>query len=452
MSRNNDGQRKVWMCIALACAAMLSIPSVYAANAAVVGAVPTVTPGGKGSDVLPIVTQQIISYPTATSVRVRFDPSTTYVPTAPAGQTYLFQAAWTFEDVDGADDSTFLVPAGAPVADPAQALRQIEATFNFIGDTLVPAKPSSLFNVTFRLNITLASGGPGPSGFVQTSVTVSPANDFPEANIVQLNSPATGLLPYTVSVSISASKDKDGFVTWAGIDWGDGTADRITQALPADPAIPIFHTYTQPGVYRVTLSVIDNGRQALPIADPAGLPGPGDVIGVMLAYTAAQGADTSTHSRLDQDMLFVQVPGSMTTIKSDFQLDFVRTNNDRFKAEFQPNIILESIGSTDVTLTVGGLSYPTFKTDGRGKFRGQGITFDFNVRKKRLKVTISKRALAAAFGQTNTSIVNGNVDIPVNIVVAGTTSPLATTIRYAYNSQKDKKGQGKEGVSFPNGN
>jgi hypothetical protein len=281
---------------------------------------------------------------------------------------------------------------------------------------------------------------------------VAPTNDFPAANIVQLNSPATGLLPYTVSVSISASKDADGFVAWAGIDWGDGSATRITQALPADPAIPIAHTYTQPGVYRVTLSVIDNGRQAFPVADPVGLPGPGDVIGVMLAFTGAQGIDTSVHSRLDQDMLLVQVPGSMTTVKSDFQLDFVEANKDRFRAEFQPNIILESIGSTDVTLTVGTLTYPTFKTDGRGKFRGQGIIFDFNVRKKRLKISINKRALASVFGQTNTSIVNGNVDIPVNIVVAGTASPLATTIRYAYNSQKDAKGKGTDGVSFPNGN
>lgn len=444
MSRTKNG-RGTRVCALLL--ALVSVVGVQAATPAVVGAVPTVTAGGKGSDVLPNVISQTVSYPTAQSIRVRFDPSSTYAPTAPAGTTYLYQATWEFSD----GTPVFLVPA-APTATVANALRMIEATFVY---TNTPGVAAEEFTIRFRLNITATANGnttAGPSGFADSVIRFAPTNDFPNADLVQLSSPATGLLPYTLTVTPSATMDGDGYIIWASIDWGDGTAERITAQLPTNPAVGISHTYTQPGVYRVLLTAIDNGRLPFPSADPAGLPPANDPIGVYQAFLATQGANIDQQSRLSQDYLFVSIPGSMTTIKSDFQLDFARTNNDSFRGDFKPNIILETIASTDVTLTVGTLALPAFKTDARGRFKGLGSKFDFNVKKQRLKLQISKRALAAAFGQINTSIVNGNVDIPVVLIVAGTASPLATTVRYVYNSQKDKRGQGREGQSYPAGN
>jgi len=444
MSRTMNG-RGTWVVALLL--ALVSVVGVRAATPAIVGAVPTVTAGGKGTDVLPIVVSQTVSYPTTTSIRVRFDPSTTYAPTAPAGTTYLYQATWEFSD----GTAVFVVPA-APSANVADALRTIEATFVY---TATPGVAVDVFNVRFRLNITATANGnstAGPAGFVDREIRFAPTNDFPNADIVQVSSPATGLLPYTLTVTPSASKDGDGYIIWAAIDWGDGTSERLTIALPSDPALNISHTYSQAGVYKVTLNVIDNGRLPFPSADPAGLPAPGDVVGVYNAFIATQGPNPDQQSRLSQDFLFVQVPGSMVTVKSDFQLDFKRANSDRFRGDFKPNIILENIASTDVTLTLGTLALPAFKTDARGRFSGLGLKFDFNVRKQRVKLQIDKRALTAFFGQTNTSIVNGNVDIPITIAVAGTTTPLATTIRYVYNSQKDKRGQGREGQSYPSGN
>lgn len=444
MSRTmNSRGTRIWALLL----ALVSVVGVQAATPAIVGVVPTVTAGGKGTDVLPIVTSQTVSYPTAQSIRVRFDPSSTYAPTAPAGTTYLYQATWEFSD----GTAVFLVPA-APTANVADALRMIEATFVY---TNTPGVAVDEFTVRFRLNISATANGnstAGPSGFADSVIRFAPTNDFPNADIVQLSSPATGLLPYTVTVTPSATRDGDGYIIWAGIDWGDGTAERLTIALPTDPAVGISHTYTQPGIYKVQLTAIDNGRLAFPSADPAGLPAANDPIAVYFAFLATQGANLDQQSRLSQDFLFVQVPGSMTTIKSDFQLDFKRTNNDRFRGDFKPNIILESIASTDVTLTLGTLSLPAFKTDARGRFSGLGLKFDYNVKKQRLKLQIDKRALTANFGQVNTSIVNGNVDVPISITVAGTTAPLATTIRYVYNSQKDKRGQGREGQSYPVGN
>jgi hypothetical protein len=430
--------------LALLCAAAISG---WAATPAIVGPVPTVTPGGKGSEVLPIVIRQTLSYPTADSIEIRFDPSTSYIPATPTGQTYLYQAVWSFGDGTAA----FLVPAAGPSADPAQALQPVSGVFTYVPTN---GQAVSSFTVNFRINVTVQIGAEstsGPSAFVDTVVKFAPSNDFPTAVLVQTSSPATGALPYTLTVQAGLSNDVDGYIIWAAIDWGDGSAERLTGPFPTDPPPEISHTYTQPGVYRVQLTTIDNGRLPFPTTDPA-LPAPSAYTDALLAYIALQGPDTTQQSRLDQDLLFVQVPGSMTTVKSDFKLDFQNDNNDRFKADFMPNIPVDSVVSADVTVSVGSLTFSAFRTDSRGRFSGLGLKFAFNARRQRLSLKISKRALASALGQTNTSIVNGGVNVPINVVIAGTTLPLATSIRYEYNSQKDKRGIGKNGVSSPAGN
>lgn len=407
---------------------------------------------GQGNLPIPCFTQDVGGG--TGPINITFNPACSYLPTAPAGKTYLYQAVWDFGD----GTAGLLVPA-TPNIDPKRALASVSKSY--CGDTT--------FTVTLRIDITVrdtATGAvvDGPSAFTQGEVHVANSNFPPTAVIEQLSSPATGVLPYELSVTGSASKDGDGFIIWAAIDWGDGNRELITPLPPNVPKVPLKHSYTSPGIYRVTISVIDNGRMPAGITLPNN-PSPNDPLSALATIINFQRSITSLpvafqdpkfNPMLSQDSILVQVPGSVFVVKGTFKLDFKKANSDKFDVLLNSNLFADSISNVPVQLTIGRgtapYSPPAFKTDIRGRFRDSatGLFFQFNAKKQQVRIKIDRVKLAAALNVTTGTVVNGNVDVPIRIVI-NNSLVLATTGRFVYNAQAGVKGTGTKGLSFPTG-
>lgn len=388
-------------------------------------------------------------------ISITFNPACSYLPAPPSTKAYLYQAVWDFGD--GAP--ALLVPA-TPNVDPMRALASVSK--NFCGD--------QFFTVTLRIDITirdLASGvvADGPSAFTQGEVHIANTNFPPTPAIEQLSSPATGVLPYELAVTGSKSLDGDGFIIWAAIDWGDGTRELITPLPPNIPIAPLKHVYTVPGIYRVAISVIDNGRIPSGVTLP-NVPSPNDPRAALASIIQFQQSittlpvalqDPKFYPILTQDFILVQVPGNVYVLKGGFKLDFKKANSDKFDVQMHSNLFAESISSALVSLSIGrgtgALNLPQFKTDIRGRFRDKaiGLAFEFNAKRQTVRIRLDHAKLAAAFGLTTGTVVNGNVDVPVRIVI-NNSLVLATTGRFVYNAQAGVKGTGTNALSFPNGN
>jgi len=420
---------------------------------AIGGPNPSTAIAGQGNLPIPCFTQDVGGG--TGPVTVTFNPACTYLPVAPANKIYLYQAVWDFGD----GTAGLLVPA-TPNIDPTRALASVSKSY--CGDTV--------FTVTLRIDITVRDVATnalsdGPSSFTQGEVHIANTNFPPTAVVEQLSSPATGTLPYQLIVTPSASKDSDGFIIWAAIDWGDGSRELITPLPPNIPAVPLTHSYTAPGIYRVTVSVIDNGR--IPGgASLASVPSPNDPLSALAAIINFQRSITSLpvafqdpkfNPQLSQDSILVQVPGNLYVIKGGFTLDFKKANNDKFDVQMHSNLFADSISNVTVNLTIGRgttpLVLPPFKTDIHGRFRDRttGFQFDFNAKKQVVRIRFMHAKLAAALNVTTATVVNGNVDVPIKILI-NNTLPLNTTGRFVYNADAGVKGVGKNGLSFPNGN
>lgn len=78
-----------------------------------------------------------------------------------------------------------------------------------------------------------------------------PVNSLPVANITA--SAVDGFTPFNVTFDGAGSTDDDGTITQYNWDFGDGTNAS---------GVSVSHTFDQPGLYSVTLSVIDDDNQA----------------------------------------------------------------------------------------------------------------------------------------------------------------------------------------------
>jgi hypothetical protein len=432
----------------------------------------------------------------------------------------------------------------------------------------------------------------GANAFIASQVRLNNANLAPTALLDNIGSPATGIVPYTLTVTPSRSFDQDGFITWAAIDWGDGftqnlsnffgdnstgitgtltagsntitnatntqglipgfnvagpgipagtqvigvTSSTITLSnaatasstgagslisfsypsitavpiaffpvgsqpaiptafinyMPNTPAIPYTHKYTTPGIFKVTLSIIDNGRVSPsafsngvsvggtlntfpnpPSSDPAAaLQQIRAFAELATGYGTESNPQTQFEPQLSQDFLTVQIPGNLVTTQSaKFSLDLSKKNNDSVQFQFLPNTFPNSVANAQVSITLGtgatALVVPTFTTDKKGRFSSSTLTFVFDGKRKVLKLTLHKSALRAAFAQTVNSttqaitpnpaiangatVANGSSDVPVTIIVNGTTV-VSTIVRFQYTAQAGKKGTGKNGHTLNPGN
>jgi hypothetical protein len=308
-------------------------------------------------------------------------------------------------------------------------------------------------------------------------VRLANTNFPPLPRLQNTGSDATGLLPYTALVTVSSSSDADGYIIWAAIDWGDGSAQAITPTPPHVPSQTLTHNYTAPGLYKVTLSVIDSGR--IPLTQAlAPVPPPNDPQAALVAIKAFQAAiplatfpiqysdvtvnPAATMNLLDvrfdpilrQDFLFIQVPGSLTAVASNFVVDFAQANKDKIAVLLKSMIGFDNLAGATVSISIGSgataLTLPTFVTKSNGSYKATGFRFSFDKRKQLVRLNLNRAALAAALGRTSQTIANGNADVPFVISINGT--PLATTIRYAYKSEAGAKGLGTGGHSYPTGN
>ncbi|HYF48340.1 MAG TPA: hypothetical protein VEJ63_02980 [Planctomycetota bacterium] len=429
------------------------------------------TVGNNGGGPLPIPRFKTIPSGGTSPVDIVFDPSDTYLPVSGiSNQRYLYQARWDYGDGTGE-----LVPA-QPSPDPTQVLQPRVHTY--IGDQDYAVR----LTILVFIEILDANGNSfvppqifeGPNAFTDQGVRVTNSNYQPNPSVFNTGSQiGDGNIPFTAQITPSFGTDQDGYIIWAAIDWGDGTVNVIpaNQLPPNLPTIPLSHTYNAPGTYKVTVSVIDNGRIPLGFAPP--FPATTDPFVALAYYKAFQqslplatlgpqylnvlinplsptGLSSVFDPQLRQDFMFIIVPGNMTGIKGSFTVDFGDAGKDTFSQTLKVNIPVENVAGQPVTLTLGsGASAitKTFTPDRRGRFREQsGFSFSFNPKKQIITLKFKKASLAAAFGRTNATVVNAAVDIPVTLTF-GTTTTLKTTLTYAYNSKQGDKGTGKGGLS-----
>jgi hypothetical protein len=253
-------------------------------------------------------------------------------------------------------------------------------------------------------------------------------------------------------------------------------APAFINYMPNTPVIPYTHTYTAPGIYKVTLSVIDNGRVNGPSGGPvfpnppssdpqAALQAIRDFAQQQTGYGTESIPQTQFQPHLSQDFIIVQVPGNLvTTVAAKFSLDLAKAKNDSAQFTFMPNVFADSVANAQVSITIGtgatALVLPTFTTDKKGRFRSSSVSFLFDSKRKLVKLTLSKSTLRTAVAQTinastqaiqpNTAIssgatvANGAADVPVTITVNGTTV-VSTIVRFHYTAQAGRKGTGKNG-------
>ena len=427
---------------------------------------------------------------------VTFDPSTSYLPSPPIGQTYLYTLTWDF------GDASSVVTSGPSTA--ANVLGPV--THSFPLPPVFPAnagvdpntKDGGFYTITLTIDVTVVNQSnvtsQGPSGTTYGNVRSAETNFGPKPTLSNNSSPSNGSLPYQVNLNYAATHDEDGYIIWAAISWGDGSSDLLTQKLPSTSAIPALHSYTAPGTYMVTLSVIDNGRMAPNTAldptpnanDPAGalnlikgvqhkLIDTGVLVGLIDPNTGVSifNADKFLPI-LRQDNLQIQVPGNLMVVKGQFGLDFTTANNDSFDTTFILDGAVSSVAAAKISLFLGypkptlPLSNPIvnppaslilnpFTTDLKGNYfnSAQGLKFSIDPRKHFMRIQIKQIALQKALVLGSATVVNGFADIPVTIVINsadGSMTALSTKLRFAYNATAGQRGIGKNPRSTMLGN
>ncbi|MFH0940130.1 MAG: hypothetical protein V1899_12750 [Planctomycetota bacterium] len=375
-------------------------------------------------------------------VTVNFDPLTSYLPVSVVpNQIYLYQARWNFGD--GTPD-VYVPPA--PSSD--QNLVLAPQSHIYTGE--------GLFVVRLTLTIFIGADYIGPNAFTEMLVLVANINYPPVAAIQNTGSVTMGIAPFMLTVTPSFAQDQDGYIVWVAIDWGDGSAQLIPNP-PSLPTTPILHQYAIPGIYKVTMSVIDNGRIPFGTIIP-NTPAPNDPQAALAYYIGFQqilALAAQFNPILQQDFIMVQVFGSMTALKGQFKLDFVKTNSDALTLELKSNLPVDNVVGATISITLGSganaLKLPDFKTNNRGQFKNHtGFRFSFNRKNQHIQLKVSKTLLTGALNIANATMANGNTDVPVTITIGSNT--LSTTVRFAYQSEAGGKAIGKIGHSVHTGN
>jgi hypothetical protein len=414
-------------------------------------------------------------------LRITFDPSCTYLPDQVNNVPYFYRLVWQFgEDTDpNVRFVTYPDPALPPLAANAILALPAATVFNdYFGDTFQPVK------LTVRGYVQNATGGFDEvlSDFVKSTVRVAPVNFIPHAELVNVGSQLTST-QRTVTVNVSNSFDEDGYILWAAIDWGDGTAELITPPPKNTPVVTLSHTYSTIGIYKITVSVIDNGRFGNPsVFTLPVVPAPNDPVAAAAAIAAVHEAtplssalfdnspvfsdvlinpaalqdrlDPKFNPKLSQKSIIVQIPGDMVAVSGKFKVDFVKTANDSFDLTLKVNSAIENAANTNVNISIGSgataLALPALTTDGKGKAKSGDISFSFDAKRLTIRLKIKRATLGAALNALNTTEVNGFRDVPVTIQIGNTV--LITTVRFTYNSTTGKSGIGKNARSNPTGN
>jgi hypothetical protein len=440
--------------------------------------------GGGGPLPIPCFTQYLAPSSTVfvgggtasatTPLTLTFDPSCTYLPDQVNGQTYFYRLIWQFGEDNDTNVQYLTVPAlTLPPASAATALANT-VTHDYFGDTFQPVK------LTVRGYVLNANGvnyDEVVSAFTTSNVRVAPTNYVPQAQIINVGSQLTST-QRTVQVNVSNSFDEDGYILWGAINWGDGTTESITQLPKNTPAVTLSHTYSAIGIYKITVSLIDNGR--LPVgATLSVIPPPNDAnaaLASIIAFHEAQplstfvpaavytdvtinplasqnALDPKFNPRLGQASLIVQIPGDMVAVKGKFKVDFDDVNNDSFDLQLRVNSAVETASNTTVIIklgSIGALTLPTFITDQRGRATGAGVSFSYDGRRQTIKLKITKGNLQTALQTGNATVVNDKRDVLVTITIG--TTVLSTTVRFTYNSDAGSGGIGKNARSNPTGN
>ncbi|PZR95327.1 MAG: hypothetical protein DLM69_11725, partial [Candidatus Chloroheliales bacterium] len=92
-----------------------------------------------------------------------------------------------------------------------------------------------------------------PVPVVPTSINVIASNDKPPKAVIKTSLTSVVALQQSVHFDASGSSDPDGQITAYKWDFGDGSQGS---------EVSIDHTYKQPGLFRATLIVTDNGNVA----------------------------------------------------------------------------------------------------------------------------------------------------------------------------------------------
>lgn len=193
------------------------------------------------------------------------------------------------------DDIQVTIPGQQPSAqnpgtdtgyvDLATALAQQVVTYEMTipEDLQVPLKIEQVVCVRLTLMVALDENGTGKVASVYERVVHLSLPNFPPVCNLDLapSFPSAGLPDLDVLLNMDRSYDQDGFLIYGHIDWGDGTCTILDAAdlllLPEllgdyGEGVGVPHTYTDPGDYKITWSIIDNGRMPPGVVATIGLP------------------------------------------------------------------------------------------------------------------------------------------------------------------------------------
>jgi hypothetical protein len=303
--------------------------------------------------------------------------------------------------------------------------------------------------------------------------------------------PGTG-----VDVDIAQSLDQDGYPLWGAIDWGDGNRTLLTLAQLAQlPELlgDLSHPaggYANSGIYRVTVSIIDNGR--LPLAarfgfaafqesrGHAGATDPRVVLADAIAYqianpppytilnsdppgTMLDGAILDLlGNRIDpilmQDLIFIRVLGgfSVRSGRLSTMLDVVGRDGLTLGTQATENLTFTPGDTVTVALSHPNTGASTQIGSGplsaNGSFvdRATGLRFRYDQKTRQMMFRLNRSDLKAFFeifkqsggpaSSSDQTIQNGYAEVDVTITGLTGATPLGI-VRFVYNSNT-KRGKG----------
>lgn len=439
---------------------------------------------------IPVVTDDIQVLPVGASVPPYLVPP----------DTTNYNYGWRFtDDIQVADPDGLInntnpgIDTGYTTLTDAKALQCVQYSW----DTIQP--PNEIDQVVaVRLRFYIADDANGTNAVETTFVRLlhlSLPNFQSVVNAELGASQSDNIDPGTaVSISLADTWDQDGYPLWGAVDWGDGNVTILTEAQLAQlpELLPdLQHPaggYAAPGIYGITVSIIDNGR--LTLADRPGFrlfqadpneTDPDVVLDEAIAYQVANPPPNTLEdpnkpgsmvdllgNRIDpilmQNFIFIRVLGGFSTRTGRFNSALALVGRDTLTLKLQATSPLTFTPGDVATIT---LSHPTSGAatpigsgalSRRGSFKdpATGLRFRFNQRTGLMIFRINRSDLKNLFqvyrqtgttvASTTTEIQNGYAEVVVLVSGLSGGTPVGT-VRFVYNSNT-KKGKGSKPKSL----
>ncbi|MGD0092506.1 MAG: PKD domain-containing protein [Planctomycetota bacterium] len=238
-------------------------------------------------------------------------------------------------------------------------------------------------------------------GAAESASIAIAATDQPPEAVLSLN-PSSGPVPLTCLMSAAGSSTPVGTLASYQWDFGDGTSGAGPQAS---------HTYSVPGLYFVTLTVMD----------------------------AANATDSST--------VPVFAGEDLNPYTSTFSLNFRKSNSDSFSLSSRNAPVSKTLvtpAGLSGSVQLGGLKY-LFKLDAKGAYKAAPLQIKLVPKRAQVTITLTRAALQGGLAASGIQSANAKhqiVQFPFALAlkdrVAGSVG-----LPYDYSARKGVTGSGR---------